>query len=141
MALDMGVYLALEWLCQDFTARTDVACILDSNERDVLLDESRSIVVFRIVQESLTNIGRYAQATQVFVTLGLSENELGVEIQDNGRGFDAFVAEGKKTFGLLGMKERALSLGGRLDVVSTPGHGTTIGLTIPFERRTDGASR
>jgi PAS domain S-box-containing protein len=141
MALDMGIYLALEWLCQDFTTRTGVVCTLESKEVDLCLDESRSIVVFRIVQESLTNISRYAEASKVIVTLGSSESELGVEVQDDGKGFDTVEANSRRTFGLLGMNERALGLGGSLNVVSSPGQGTTIGLTIPMERRMDGDNR
>jgi signal transduction histidine kinase len=137
----MGIYLALDWLCQDFTKRTGVACLLDAKEKDVYLDESRSIVVFRIVQESLTNISRYAQASRVLVGLGTTADGLGVEIQDDGIGFDPVAVEANKTFGLLGMRERAFALGGRLDIVSAPGQGATIGLTIPMERRKDGAPR
>jgi signal transduction histidine kinase len=142
MALEMGIFLALDWLCKDFAKRTGIDCVLDTEDQNMVLDEARSIVVFRIVQESLTNISRYAQARQVFVTLGRRDNEMGVEVQDDGLGFDTEIAQKAKTFGLLGMKERALALGGRLDVVSVPGQGTTIGLSIPFERRTlDGAER
>jgi signal transduction histidine kinase len=141
LAMDMGIYLALEWLCQDFTKRTGVACILDAKDKDVWLDDARAIVVFRIVQESLTNISRYAEATQVWVNVGLDESLLGVEVQDDGKGFDPMAADAKKTFGLLGMRERALALGGRLDVVSAPGQGTTVSLSVPIERRIDGAER
>jgi PAS domain S-box-containing protein len=142
MALEMGIFLALDWLCKDFAKRTGIDCVLDTEDQNMVLDEARSIVVFRIVQESLTNISRYAQARQVFVTLGRRGNEMGVEVQDDGLGFDTKIAQKAKTFGLLGMKERALALSGRLDVVSAPGQGTTIGLSIPFERRTlDGAER
>jgi signal transduction histidine kinase len=142
MALDMGLYLALDWLRQDFVKRTGIACTLDAKDQNVLLDEARSIVVFRIVQESLTNISRYAAASQVFITLDSGADQLGVEVHDDGRGFDPVAAEKAKTFGLLGMRERALALGGLLEVVSSPGQGTTIGLTIPMERRTlDGTAR
>lgn len=135
VALDMGIYLALDWLCQDFTKHTGVDCVLHALDQSVMLDEARSVGIFRIVQESLTNISRYAQASQVRVLLGLQEGVLGVEIQDNGRGFDPVLADKGKTFGLLGMRERALALGGSLDVISSVGAGTTIGLTIPMERR------
>jgi PAS domain S-box-containing protein len=141
MALDMGIYLALDWLCQDFAKRTGVVCLLDAKEKEVWLDDARSIVVFRIVQESLTNISRYAEATQVLVTVGLEDSLLGVEVQDNGKGFDAIAVDAKKTFGLLGMRERALALGGHLDVVSSPGLGTTVSLSVPLERRIEGAER
>ena len=134
VALDMGLYLALDWLCKDFAKHSGVSCTLNTLEPQIELDEARSIVVFRIVQESLTNIGRYAQADQVRVCFGVSGRRLGVEIQDNGQGFDPQKQGMPTTFGLLGMKERALALGGRLDIVSAPGQGTTIGLSIPYTR-------
>jgi signal transduction histidine kinase len=102
------------------------------------MDETRAVEVYRIVQESLTNISRYAQASQVQVTLGYAGNALGVEVRDNGRGFLMADAQRAKTFGLLGMRERAMALGGHLDVVSVPGHGTVVGLTVPIHKDTSG---
>jgi len=134
LALDMGLFLALDWLCKDFMQRTGIPCVLDARNPDVALDEARAVVVFRIVQESLTNITRYAKAQRVSVTMARYGNELNVEIQDDGQGFDTQAVKNTKTFGLLGMKERALALGGRLDIVSSPGHGTSVGLTIPYHR-------
>lgn len=132
VALDMGFHQALEWVCRDFSARTDVPCALQSPDSEVQLNDGRAIVVFRIVQESLTNISRYAHASRVAVRLWLDGNQLWVEIQDNGCGFDPVAVGRFKKFGLLGMHERALSLGGHLEVVSAPGAGTTVGLTIPY---------
>ena len=132
-ALDMGLISAIEWLCNDFTERTAIPCAMLSREEIIDLDETRAVVIFRIVQESLTNITRYAKASQVDIHLGRRGNELWVQVRDNGRGFDLAAAARKKSFGLLGMRERALALGGRVDIASTPGQGTAISLTIPID--------
>ena len=93
---------------------------------------ARSVVVFRIAQESLTNITRYAQASRVNVALGRRGTNLWVEVRDNGQGFDLTAAAARKSFGLLGMRERALALGGQVHVNSAPGRGTVIRVTIPL---------
>lgn len=132
-ALDMGLVPAIEWLCSEFTRQTSIACLLDAGDDNIDLDETRAVVIFRIVQESLTNITRYARASQVVITLGLEGSQLGLKVRDNGCGFDgAAVAKGK-SFGLLGMRERALALGGHVDIISIRGKGTVIGVSIPIE--------
>jgi PAS domain S-box-containing protein len=136
-ALDMGLIPAIEWLCTEFTRHTSIACMFYVDDDEIELDEPRAVVIFRIVQESLTNITRYAHASQVNITLGCRGNELGVEVRDNGQGFDLNAAMQRKSFGLLGMRERALALGGHIDIVSAPGQGTVIGVKIPRERRAD----
>lgn len=132
-ALDMGLAPAIEWLCSEFTRLTTIACVLDAGEENIDLDETRAVVIFRIVQESLTNITRYAHASQVEITLGLRGRELGLEVRDNGCGFDRAAVAKRKSFGLLGMRERALALGGHVDIISAPGKGTVIGVSIPID--------
>lgn len=131
-ALDMGLVPAIEWLCSEFTGQTRIACVFDAGQQHIELDEARAVVVFRIVQESLTNITRYAHASLVEVSLSLRAGQLALEVRDNGCGFDRAAAAARKTFGLLGMRERALALGGRVDIVSAPGQGTLIGVSIPI---------
>lgn len=135
-ALDLGLVPAIEWLCRDFTERTTIPCVLHAPEENIDLDESRAVGVYRIVQESLTNVTRYAQASQVHLTICHRGNDLWVEVRDNGRGFDVGTATKKKPFGLLGMRERALALGGRVDIASALGQGTVIGVTIPIDFET-----
>ena len=94
------------------------------------LDERRSSAVFRILQESLTNAARHARATHIKVSLEVAGGQLRVRVQDNGRGF---VAPGWHTFGLTGLRERALSVGGSAHIASQPGVGTTVEATIPLE--------
>jgi PAS domain S-box-containing protein len=129
-ALDMGLVPAIDWLCQEFVRLTGMPCHLDASN-NVELDKTRAVVVFRIVQESLTNISRYASANQVHVVLRQHGDDLTLQVSDNGQGFDMGRAEQKKTFGLLGMRERAIALGGRLKITSSPGHGAILDLSIP----------
>jgi signal transduction histidine kinase len=136
-ALDMGLAVALENQCAEFTARTAIACAFSAQEH-FAMDEARAVAVYRIVQESLTNISRYAQASQVQVAIGRSGNVLGVEVRDNGQGFVAADVQQVKSFGHLGMRERARALGGRLDIVSAPGQGTVVALSIPIDPDTVG---
>jgi len=139
-ALDMGLIPAIEWLGTEFTSRTAIPCVVEVQQQDIELDETRSVVVFRIVQESLTNIGRYAQASRVDITLGRRADALWLRVRDDGLGFDLAAASQRRSFGLLGMRERAIALGGRVDITSTPGQGTTIEVSIPLELHAEQAA-
>jgi signal transduction histidine kinase len=130
VALDLGLVPAIEWLRSDFFKQTSVECVFDWEGRDFELDDKRSVVVFRIVQESLTNVCRHANASRVDISLKYEGNVLHVAVRDNGIGFEQTVVASKRTFGLLGMRERAIALGGRLGICSVPGEGTEISLTI-----------
>jgi PAS domain S-box-containing protein len=140
MALDMGLTAAIETLSAEFTARTDITCTFSAQHDLMDMDEPRAVEVYRIVQESLTNIGRYAQASQVKVTLSDSGNALCVEVRDNGMGFLAAEVQQIKSFGLLGMRERAMALGGHLEIVSVPGQGTVVQLNVPVQKDTVGSA-
>lgn len=131
-ALDMGLIAALESVCIEFTQHTGIACVFQSNEKVVDMDEPRAVVVFRILQESLTNVMRHAGASHVSVTLGRDGNTLGLEVRDNGKGFDPSAVAANTSFGLLGMRERARGMGGHVAIISAPGQGAVVGLTIPF---------
>jgi signal transduction histidine kinase len=128
----MGLVPAIEWLCRDFGRHGGVACELKAPDDTITLDASRSVVVFRIVQESLTNIHKYAQASHVIVALACCGNELSVEVRDNGIGFDMAAVAQRGTLGLLGMRERVLALAGCVEVDSQPGQGTVIHVVIPL---------
>ena len=135
-ALDMGLVPAIEWLCSEFSELTSTPCVLEAPDVNLSLDEARNVVVFRIVQESLTNITRYAQASHVEMLVTGDGSALRVEVRDNGCGFDTRLAARKKSFGLLGMRERAIALGGRVDVSSELGRGTMVSLIIPAAAET-----
>jgi signal transduction histidine kinase len=133
--LDLGLVTGLEWLCQEFSRQTMLPCRLHGANEDIHLNEAFSIVVFRIVQESLTNVARYAAASQVNITIRSSNHQLVLEIRDNGRGFDVAAVQQQKTFGLMGMRERATALGGRVDIESAPAQGTTVRVSIPMDNQ------
>lgn len=132
-ALDMGVVAALEWLACEFAARTGIPCQLHAMNGEIVLDEVRSVAVFRIVQESLTNIVRHAEASQVDIMLVQNGPTCCLEVRDNGKGFDPAHVK-KQSFGLLGMRERVLMLGGEVEFFSVPGKGTMIRVHFPLER-------
>ena len=135
IALDIGIVSAIEWLCSNFTARTGVSCILHSPDEFIDLDNSRAIVLFRIVQESLTNVTRHAGASSVKVAVSLKNDDLCLEVKDDGKGFNMSSPNKHKSYGLLGMSERALNLGGTVSVVSAEGKGTTVSVHIPINVR------
>jgi PAS domain S-box-containing protein len=130
-ALDMGVGAALEWLADEFAKRSGVPCRLRLGDSDFQLSDERSTAMFRIVQESLTNIARYAQAGEACISLERQGNDYLLEVRDNGIGFDPALPR-KQSFGLIGLRERALMLGGELSIASAPGRGTAIKLRIPI---------
>ncbi len=131
-ALDMGLVPAIKWLCSEFSSRNAIPCVLHAPDDAVDLDDARAVVVFRIVQESLTNVSRYARANQVDITLENRGDALWIEVRDDGQGFDAAAVARTRSFGLLGMRERAIALGGHLEIDSHPGNGTTIRVAIPI---------
>ena len=129
-ALDMGIVSALEWLVEEFTGRSTMPCSLRVDAQ-MALDDKRATEVFRIVQESLTNISRHAQASAVRIVLDRFDDHYLLEVRDNGRGFDP--AKRKlKSFGLIGLRERALVLGGEARVTSAPGQGTVVKVSFPI---------
>lgn len=131
-ALDLGLASGIEWQCAEFFKQSGVPCLLHLQEDCQLPGGANSIVVFRIVQESLTNSARYAQASRVDVTIRQHGGNTQFEIRDDGVGFDmAAVQLRKNTLGLVGMQERAKALGGHTEIDSAPGCGTTIRVTIP----------
>jgi signal transduction histidine kinase len=131
-ALDMGIVPAIKWLAEDFTSRTGVSCDLQFVDDQPRLDDTRTLTLFRIVQESLTNIARYAQATHVVITIKSSREDITIEVRDDGKGFDTHAIPTKQSFGLMGMKERALAVSGKVEVASSPGAGTVVLVDIPL---------
>jgi PAS domain S-box-containing protein len=131
-ALDMGLTEALRWLSTEFSRKSGVPCDFETNSLGIP-DERVSNVLFRIVQESLTNITRYAQASRVHVCLEWADAALHVSVQDDGIGFDQTQTPTATGYGLLGMRERALALGGEVRITSAPGQGTQIAVRIPWQ--------
>jgi PAS domain S-box-containing protein len=126
---DLGLAAAAEWLVQNFKQRTGVHCEL-AIAPGLEVGEPRATGVFRVLQESLTNIARHAQATQVEVNLELEDGKVVLTVEDNGRGFDATAPRKAGSFGLLGIRERAALLGGEMTVQAAPGQGTRVELRL-----------
>lgn len=131
-ALDMGLVPALEWLCSEFERRFTAKCSFMTSAENINIDEARAIVVFRIAQESLTNVSRHACAKTASVKLELLNEKLHLEIADDGIGFNVATIGGK-SFGLLGMQERALALGGVINIDSSTQDGTRVSVLIPIK--------
>jgi signal transduction histidine kinase len=129
---DLGLTVALEWQAQEFEKRTGIRCVLDLPQEELALDSGRSTAIFRIFQESLTNVARHAQATRVKARLERQGDQLIFQVHDNGRGFDAEQAKERRSLGLVGMQERALLLNGELKIEGILGSGTTMTLRIPL---------
>jgi PAS domain S-box-containing protein len=132
-ALDIGLVIAVEWLLDDFHARLGIPCNLNNGlGESIVLDDERATGVFRILQESLTNIARHANARHIGVALEIVDKHLHLQVKDDGVGFESKSRDTQKTFGLRGMRERALALGGEISIFSSPGGGTTVFASIPL---------
>ena len=138
---DLGLAAAIEWQAQEFQARTGVECQVLLPAEIFALDEERSTAIFRIFQETLTNVARHAAASHVTVKLQRTPQELVLNVQDNGKGLDESTAFGSKSLGLLGMKERAVILGGTLEVRGNPGKGTSVTVRVPWGARVQRGDR
>lgn len=132
-ALDAGLVAALEWLAEDFGRRAGIRCQIDAGGQDLPVPEALAGIVFRLVQESLTNVARHAHATQVAITLRQEAGVLHLRVQDDGRGFDYATVRHQPGYGLLSMRERVLSLGGTIAFDSASGCGTTIDIEVPTQ--------
>jgi len=127
---DLGLTAALEWQAQEFESRTGIHCRVILPQEPIAIDSERSTAIFRIFQESLTNVARHAHATRVEARLEREADQLLFQVHDNGRGFDPEEAKARMSLGLVGMRERALLLNGEFKVEGVPGAGTTIVLRI-----------
>jgi len=129
---DLGLVAAIEWLAHEFKSRHEVNCRVTAHEEQIELCEETSIALFRITQESLTNIAKHAKASMVEIVLTLQDKELLLLISDNGQGLKAGYQTKEGSYGLQGMRERALALGGELTVDSKENQGVQLLVRIPF---------
>lgn len=122
----------MEWQVEDFKSRTGMRCRFTARPEEITLDRDRSTTVFRIFQETLTNIVRHADADEIHVRLEKREGYLLLEVRDNGRGITEGQIANSKSLGLLGIRERALLWGGTVSIQGEPGKGTTLSVKIPL---------
>jgi two-component system, NarL family, sensor histidine kinase UhpB len=134
---DLGLAAALRWQAGEYRKHMETAIHVETPEPDIRMDRDVSLALFRIFQETLTNVAKYAKATEVWVTLGATKTAFVLQIRDNGVGMDPSDMEKPTSHGIRGMRERVRQLGGRLQVSSDRGDGTTLVVTIPkpTERR------
>jgi len=128
---DLGLSAAMEWYCGEFQNRTGISCQLNLDESENTLEQDRSIAVFRIFQESLTNVARHANATVVSASLKFDDGSLKMEIRDNGSGITEEQINSPKSFGLIGLRERVTPWGGKVLISGAPGRGTTVKVILP----------
>jgi PAS domain S-box-containing protein len=127
---DLGLMAAAEWQVQSFSERTGIAAELAMGD-NLDLEDPYATTVFRVLQESLTNIAKHAGATAVDVALDREGDLVTLLVRDNGKGFDTSEAPSRNSFGLLGMRERVALLKGEVRVESKPGHGTSLEMRLP----------
>jgi signal transduction histidine kinase len=129
---DFGLESAIEWQAGEFQNRTGVQCRLNSSIADLDLTKEQSTAVFRIFQETLTNIMRHSDATEVDIRLEINEDILILEVADNGRGITEAEVSNSQSFGLLGMRERLYPWNGQVDFIGHPNKGTRVIVRVPI---------
>ena len=131
---DLGLIAALEWQAQEFQTRTGIRCNISSSLAELDSQKDVATAIFRIFQESLTNVSRHAHATNVHVSLSQKDRDLVLELQDNGRGISDSEIASANSLGLVGIRERAILLGGEVMIQGVPRIGTTVTVRVPIER-------
>jgi signal transduction histidine kinase len=131
----LGLVAALEWQANEFQSRTGIPCHVEATVDDSQLQQQFATVFFRIYQETLTNIIRHAKATRVDVKLMEEASALVLTVKDNGRGISEEEIANTRSIGLVGMRERAMLIGGEIALQGAPGKGTTMTLRVPLDRQ------
>ncbi|MES2049895.1 MAG: MASE3 domain-containing protein, partial [Pseudomonadota bacterium] len=137
-ALDEGgLFYALKTLQKDFSNRHQIDCELIADEEQLTLDDAHSTAIFRVIQESLTNVARHASASEVQIEFQRDASSISFSIRDNGRGIDEEDMKKTRSFGLVGMRERVKAMDGEFTVISMPGEGTNLEIKLPLSTRSD----
>lgn len=132
---DLGLSAAMEWQSEDFQKRSGIETHFTSNASRVEVPDEIATGIFRIFQESLTNVMRHSKATKVGANLSYSDGSLILQIVDNGVGYNENEIARKNTLGLLGMKERTLMMEGTFEISSRPGKGTSVIIVVPLNTK------
>jgi signal transduction histidine kinase len=130
----IGFIEAVKLYVKSFRERHQLICLFETNVAKLDLNSQQSVALYRIVQESLTNIAKHAKASRVDIFLDLDTDKLILKVKDNGVGFKTSQRNKPNSYGLLGMKERVYLLEGELLISSNPGEGTTIKVEIPYKK-------
>jgi len=129
---DLGLVPAIEWQIEQFQLRSGLKCHWTNNASDIELSRERATAVFRILQEILTNVLRHARASNLYVKLGRNKECFELEVRDDGVGITENQMRNSESLGLLGMKERALLVGGEVRITGKEGEGTTVLVRVPI---------
>jgi len=132
--LEQGLVPALQWMTSRFERRTGITCEFRSRHEHLSLPTGVPLVAYRFAQEALTNVARHARATEVRVAMSVKGNRLIVSAWDNGVGISADRLQSGKSLGILGIKERARTLGGGADVFSPAEGGTVVEIKVPVQQ-------
>jgi PAS domain S-box-containing protein len=129
---DLGLVPATEWLTQNFTERTGIHCKLAIADPDIELQDPHATTIYRVLQESLTNVAKHARASSVEVRLERADGEIVLIARDDGAGFSLESSRKPNSYGLIGIRERVYLLGGKVRIDSAPGDGTRIEVRLPL---------
>ena len=133
----LGLSAAVEWQVKEFREQTGIPCSCEIAADVAMEDRNIATAVFRIFQETLTNIIRHAGATNVAVSLRHEDGALLLEVRDNGRGIEQEKLTDRESFGLLGMRERARYFGGTVEITGEKNDGTTVLVRIPIDGKAE----
>ena len=128
----LGLVAAIEWQAQEFERRTGVTAVVRVSASDAAIDDVRATAVFRMLQETLTNVARHAKASRVDISFTVGTVDLALEVRDDGRGIAPAEVAGNRSLGLVGLRERAIACGGTLAIEGTPGKGTRVSIRLPL---------
>jgi signal transduction histidine kinase len=129
---DLGLIAAIEWQSKDFQSRTAIECRVSFKHGNIKVPENSSIALFRIYQETLTNVARHSKATHVRVSMHNKDDNIVFQIRDNGIGIEESHLSSPRSFGLMGIRERAVALGGDVEIIGIQTKGTTLTVSIPL---------
>jgi len=130
---DLGLLAAIEWLVDQFRRRTEMGCRISLPDKEPELTNKERTALFRITQESLSNVLRHSNATEVRVDLSVDGSWLMMDIADNGKGISDIDVLDSKSFGLIGIRERVHIFGGKVTIEGVEGKGTTVSIKIPIK--------
>ncbi len=132
---DFGLLAALEWQADEFTKTSGIPVFFQYLGEEKQTDNQKVTAIFRVYQESLTNIMRHAKCTHVNVLVSFGNEKIVLEVSDNGQGFDPAILKNQKSLGVFGMKERIESIGGKFEIESRKGQGTKVILEMPLKMK------
>jgi signal transduction histidine kinase len=129
---DLGLIAALEWQTDEFQSRTGIKCDLSIKQEKIQLDDERSTAIFRVYQETLTNVARHAHASRITIGLRVKDDWLELEVRDDGKGITDKQISKPDSFGIIGIKERVDFMHGEFEIAGKSGKGTTVTVRIPY---------